>query len=131
MYPLVRFGTGDLSAFVTEPCSCGLGTPRIAGWLGRVGEAVKVRGMFLHPRQAQAALAAVPEVARFRLVVDRVEHRDVLRCEVVARDGADAARVVSIVKDRIRSALRFDAEVTVVEEIDPAAPPITDVRRWD
>jgi len=130
-YPLVRIGTGDLSAFATEPCECGRTAPRIVGWLGRVGEAVKVRGMFLHPRQAQAALAGVPEVARFRLLVDRVEHRDVLRCEVVARDGADAARIVAIVKDRIRSALRFDAEVAVVDEIDPEAPPITDVRTWE
>ena len=130
-YPLVRIGTGDLSAFATDPCECGRPAPRIVGWLGRVGEAVKVRGMFLHPRQAHAALAAIPEVARFRLVVDRVEHRDVLRCEVVAPDGADHARLAALVRERIRSALRFDAEVVVVDEIDPEAPPIVDTRQWD
>jgi phenylacetate-CoA ligase len=130
-YPLVRLGTGDLSAFLTEPCSCSLGTPRIAGWLGRVGEAVKVRGMFLHPRQAQAAIGSLAEVADFRLVVDRVEHRDVLTCEVVARDGVDSDRLAGIVKERIRAELRFDAEVVVVEDLDPEAPPITDLRSWD
>jgi phenylacetate-CoA ligase len=130
-YPLVRFGTGDLSAFLTEPCSCSLGTPRIAGWLGRVGEAVKVRGMFLHPRQARAAIGALPEVAGFRLIVDRAEHRDVLTCEVVARDGVDSDRLAGIVKERIRAELRFDAEVVVVEDLDPEAPPITDLRSWD
>ena len=130
-YPLVRLGTGDLSAFLTEPCSCGLESPRIAGWLGRVGEAVKVRGMFLHPRQARAALATVPEVARFRLVVDRVEHRDVLRCEVVADDGADAGRLAETVKDRIRAALRFEADVVVVDELEADAPAIADLRTWD
>jgi phenylacetate-coenzyme A ligase PaaK-like adenylate-forming protein len=130
-YPLVRIGTGDLSAFATDPCECGRPAPRIVGWLGRVGEAVKVRGMFLHPRQAHAALAAIPEVARFRLVVDRVEHRDLLRCEVVAPDNADHARLASLVRERIRSALRFDAEVVVVDEIDPEAPPIVDTRQWD
>jgi phenylacetate-CoA ligase len=130
-YPLVRFGTGDLSAFLTEPCSCDLGTPRIAGWLGRVGEAVKVRGMFLHPRQAEAALAGIPDVARFRLVIDRVEHRDVLRCELVTRDSVDVERLAALVKERIRSALRFEAEVVVVDDFDSQSPPIVDLRSWE
>jgi phenylacetate-CoA ligase len=130
-YPLVRFGTGDLSAFVTEPCTCGIGTPRIAGWLGRVGEAVKVRGMFLHPRQARAALDGLGGVERFRLVVDRSEHRDSLRCEVVPQDGPHPSRLSAAVKERIRSGLRFDAEVVLVEELDPDSPVIVDVRSWD
>ena len=130
-YPLVRLGTGDLSAFMAEPCDCGVPTPRIAGWLGRVGEAVKVRGMFLHPRQARATLAAVDGVERFRLVVDRVEHRDALRCEVVPRNGAHVARLVAAVGERIRSGLRFEAEVVLVEDLPADAPTIVDVRSWD
>jgi phenylacetate-CoA ligase len=130
-YPLVRFGTGDLSAFMTEPCDCGIATPRIAGWLGRVGEAVKVRGMFLHPRQARAALDGFDGVERFRLVVDRSEHRDLLRCEVLPREGAHASRLPAAVKERIRSGLRFDAEVVLVDGIEPDSPVIVDVRTWD
>jgi phenylacetate-CoA ligase len=131
LYPLVRFGTGDLSAFLAEPCDCGISTPRIAGWLGRVGEAVKVRGMFLHPRQARAALDGIGGVERFRLVVDRSEHRDHLRCEVMPREGAPAARLPAVIKERIRSGLRFDAEVVLVEELKPDSPVIVDVRSWD
>jgi phenylacetate-CoA ligase len=130
-YPLVRFGTGDLSAFLAEPCDCEVATPRIAGWLGRVGEAVKVRGMFLHPRQARAALDGFDGVERFRLVVDRRQHRDVLRCEVVPRTGAHASRLPAAVKERIRSGLRFDAEVVLVEALEPDSPVIVDVRSWD
>ena len=130
-YPLVRFGTGDLSAFMTEPCDCRIATPRIAGWLGRIGDAVKVRGMFLHPRQALAALDGFDGVERFRLVVDRREHRDLLRCEVVPRAGAHATALPAAVKERIRSGLRFDAEVVLVEALDPDSPVIVDVRTWD
>jgi phenylacetate-CoA ligase len=130
-YPLVRLGTGDLSAFLTEPCRCGNPTPRIAGWLGRIGEAVKVRGMFLHPRQARTALAAVPGLERFRLVIDRDEHRDSLRCEVVPAPGADADALVAAVKERIRSGLRFGADVVVVPELAADEPTIVDVRSWD
>jgi phenylacetate-CoA ligase len=130
-YPLVRFGTGDLSAFLTEPCDCEISTPRIAGWLGRIGDAVKVRGMFLHPRQARAVLDGLSGVERFRLVVDRSEHRDRLRCEVVPGDGAHAAQLPGAVKERIRSGLRFDVEVVLVEELEPDSPVIVDVRSWD
>ncbi|NIP82224.1 MAG: hypothetical protein GWM90_24595, partial [Gemmatimonadetes bacterium] len=57
MYPLVRFGTGDLSALLDAPCGCGRTTPRLAGFLGRVGEGVKVRGMFVHPRVLDRSFA--------------------------------------------------------------------------
>jgi phenylacetate-CoA ligase len=129
-YPLVRLGTGDLSAFLTEPCSCGLETPRLTGWLGRVGEAVKVRGMFLHPRQAQAAIGGVPGIARFRLVIDRVDERDALGCEVVATPDADHELLAAAVRERIRSGLRFNAEVAVVEAIDDNESVIVDQRTW-
>lgn len=130
-YPLVRLGTGDLSAFLVEPCGCGLDTPRLAGWLGRVGEAVKVRGMFLHPRQARAAIGGVPGVERFRLVVNRRDERDLLACELVPAAGADAELLQSAVEERIRSALRFNAEVTLVEVLDPDEPLIVDRRSWE
>ena len=129
-YPLIRFGTGDLSAFLMGPCPCGLATPRLSGWLGRVGEAVKVRGMFLHPRQAQAAVGGVSGVASFRLVVDRVAHRDALQCEVVAADATDGPGLATAVKERIRSGLRFDAEVVLVDSIGDG-PLIVDRRTWE
>jgi len=131
-YPLVRFGTGDLSAFAAGECACGRGTPRLVGWLGRTGEAVKVRGMFLHPRQVTAVMSQVPAVAAYRFLIDRVEHRDVLRCEVVpAAEGIDHGHLVTEVHDTIRSGLRFEAEVAVVTALEAGAAPITDLRSWD
>ncbi|NIU78136.1 MAG: hypothetical protein GWN71_32660, partial [Gammaproteobacteria bacterium] len=53
----MRFGTGDLSALLDAPCGCGRTTPRLAGFLGRVGEGVKVRGMFVHPRVLDRSFA--------------------------------------------------------------------------
>jgi phenylacetate-CoA ligase len=126
-YPLVRFGTGDLSAWIT-------GSPgnraRLAGVLGRVGAAVKVRGMFLHPRQIEAAMRDLPGVTAYRFVVSRVEHRDELRCEVVPAADAQAAGVAATVRDRIRSGLRFSAQVDLVDHL-AEGPALEDQRRWD
>jgi len=64
-------------------------------------------------------------------VIDRVEHRDVLRCEVVTGDSGDVERLAALVKERIRSALRFEAEVVVVDDFDSQSPPIVDLRSWE
>ncbi len=129
-YPLARFGTGDLSRFIPEPCSCGRATPRLAGWMGRVGDAVKVRGMFLHPAQAGRALAETPGLAGFRFVIEREGHRDELTCEVVAAPGSDPIGLSDAVAEKIRSALRFRAQVRVVDEI-PEGSVVDDRRSWD
>lgn len=125
-YPLVRFGTGDLSAWTMGPD----GVPRLAGVLGRVGQAVKVRGMFLHPRQVEATMRELSGVAAYRFIVDREHHRDLLRCRVVPEPGADAERVAAAVRERIRSALRFTADVEAVDELGKGEV-IVDQRDWD
>lgn len=123
--PLIRFGTGDLSAWRLGPD----GAPRLAGVLGRLGEAVKVRGLFLHPRQASAALHGVPGLAGHRFVVGRVSHQDTLRCEVVAAAGASPDELTGVVRDRIRAALRFAADVVCVPSL-PEGPALVDERDW-
>lgn len=129
-YPIVRFGTGDLSAWDLEPCRCGATTPRLRGWMGRVGDAVKVRGMFLHPRQVAQVTSGIDGVAHARAVVERTDHRDQLRVEVVAAAGAPPD-----LTDRVGAAvldgLRFRAEVRVVDELPSDGPALVDHRTWD
>lgn len=128
-YPLIRFGTGDLSAWTAGAD----GSARLAGVLGRVGEAVKVKGMFLHPRQAAAVMNGLAGVSAWRFVIDRVDHKDELACEVVLGE-ADAARddVVTRVRAAVRAGLRFAVEVRTVESLpDGQNGGIVDARTWD
>lgn len=124
-YPLIRFGTGDLSAWVPG----GDDRPRLAGVLGRVGQAVKVRGMFLHPAQARRVIDAVDGVGAFRMVVDRDGHLDSLRCEIVTT-GSNPDDVITQVGERIRQELRFSCHVERVDSIPDDAEVLTDVRDW-
>jgi len=125
-YPLVRFGTGDLSGWMVGPD----GLPRLRGVLGRTGAAVKVKGMFLHPRQVAAVMSDVAGVADSRFVIGRDDHVDTLRCEVVPGAGADTDRLVGEVRDLVRDGLRFRAEVVVVEALTPGDGPLVDTRDW-
>jgi phenylacetate-CoA ligase len=124
--PLIRFGTGDLSAWRLAAD----GSLRMAGVLGRLGEAVKVRGLFLHPRQAAAALERLPGLAGYRFVIGRVSHQDTLRCEIVVAPGAEPEALASAVRERIRAALRFTADVSCVTEL-PKGPALVDERDWN
>jgi phenylacetate-CoA ligase len=125
-YPLIRFGTGDLSRWLPqEHAACP--TPRLAGWLGRVGDAVKVKGMFLHPRQVRGALDGLEGVDAYRLVIDRVDHKDALRCQIVAAHGD----VAGAVRQAIRERLRFTAEVEVVDDLPTGGDVLEDRRRWE
>jgi len=70
-YPLIRFGTGDLSAFLSGTSPCGRTNHRIKGWMGRADQAAKVKGMFVQPAQIAELVKRHHEIIRARLVVDR------------------------------------------------------------
>ena len=125
-YPLVRFGTGDLSGWMLGPD----GSLRLRGVLGRTGAAVKVKGMFLHPTQVASVMGGVEGVADYQFVIGREDHKDTLRCEVVAESGADTDALVAGVGSRVRDGLRFRAEVAVVEALTEGDGPIVDTRDW-
>jgi acyl-CoA synthetase (AMP-forming)/AMP-acid ligase II len=69
-YPLVRFGTGDLSAVLPGRCPTGRSNTRIKGWMGRADQTAKVRGMFVHPSQVAEVLRRHPQVHKARLVIE-------------------------------------------------------------
>ena len=90
-YPLVRFGTGDLSAVLPGPCPTGRTNIRIRGWMGRADQTTKVRGMFVHPAQIQQVVQRFAQVARARLVVRGEMANDSMELWVETHAGEDAA----------------------------------------
>ncbi|HLF89279.1 MAG TPA: hypothetical protein VI451_10060, partial [Anaerolineales bacterium] len=130
-YALIRFGTGDLSALNPEPCLCGRATPRLLGWLGRVGAATKVRGMFLHPRQVSDLMSRFPEVAAYQIVITREEHRDDLTLRVVLKEGIDAEDLADRLKAAAREGLKFRLEVESIPSLLPNVDLIKDERTWE
>jgi phenylacetate-CoA ligase len=107
-YPLVRFGTGDLSAVLPGRCPSGRTNTRIRGWLGRADQTTKVRGMFVHPGQVATVLRRFPGLARARLVVEgeMADDRMTLKVEAVP-DAALAARLAEAMREvtRLRCAV--------------------------
>jgi phenylacetate-CoA ligase len=111
-YPLVRFGTGDLSAILPGPCPTGRTNLRIRGWLGRADQTAKVRGMFVHPGQVAEVVRRHPEVSRARLVIDgeMANDRMTLRAEV----GAAPAGLAEALVQSVRDVTKLRGEVVLV-----------------
>jgi phenylacetate-CoA ligase len=132
-YPMIRFGTGDLSVVIEAPCSCGRTSPRMLGWRGRADDVTKVRGMFVHPRQADEVAARFPAVTRWQVVVTREGHQDGLAFHVELAPGAGAEHVSGAMVEAIRDVMKLRGEVRVVPPgtIPPGAKKIDDRRTWD
>jgi phenylacetate-CoA ligase len=131
VYPLVRFGTGDLSLLDNSPCACGRTTPRLMGLSGRVGEGVKVRGLFVHPRQLAEVVHHFPAVARYQAVISQDKHQDVftLRVEVGQGETVDEAGLAAALREALH--LRVTVETVAAGTLPTDAPPLVDSRHWD
>ena len=130
-YPLIRFGTGDLSAVLCGPCPTGRTNTRIKGWMGRADQTAKVRGMFVHPAQVAEIARRFPEVNKARLVVsgEMANDRMALHVEVA---GAPEGLLQQLT-DSIRDVTKLRGEVLLCA---PGSLPndgkvIEDARRYE
>jgi len=111
-YPLVRFGTGDLSAVLPGTCPTGRTNSRIKGWMGRADQTTKIRGMFVHPGQVADVLRRFPELLKARLVVSGEMANDVMTLQVEAAGSPEG--LDQRVGQAVRDVTKLRAEVQVL-----------------
>ena len=127
-YPLLRFGTGDLSAILPGASPCGRTNARIRGWMGRADQTTKVRGMFVHPEQVARVVASHPGIARARLVVSGETGHDSMILKVESRGALDAEAVAQSVRDQTK--LRAQVEVVPEGSLPNDGKVIEDARNY-
>ncbi len=116
-YPMIRLGTGDLSALLPGISPCGRTNTRIKGWMGRADQTAKVKGMFVHPKQIAEVAARHPQLVRLRLVVGREAEQDTMtllaECATphAALEAAVAATLQSVTK--LKGAVKLVAPSTL------------------
>jgi phenylacetate-CoA ligase len=134
VYPLLRFGTGDLGALAAESHPAFPGRQHLLGLYGRSGDAIKVRGMFLHPNQVNSAVSQMPEIKYAQAVVTRIGNRDHVTVRVQLKPEHAGVDVSERLKSLLQNAARLKVDdVAVVEPgvIDPAQRMVRDERQWD
>ncbi|CAM3771700.1 AMP-binding protein [Polaromonas hydrogenivorans] len=111
-YPLIRFGTGDLSAVLPGQCPSGRTNTRIKGWMGRADQTTKVRGMFVHPAQVAEIARRFPEVIKARLVVSGEMANDSMTLSV--ETTASPAGLEQRIGDAIRDVTKLRGRVELL-----------------
>ena len=132
-YPLIRFGTGDLSAILSGHCPTGRTNQRIKGWMGRADQTTKVRGMFVHPGQVAEVVKRFPSALRARLIVQGEMANDsmALHVETTAAHGAEAelkAQIAEAIRDVTK--LRSDVHLVAPGTLANDGKVIEDVRSY-
>ncbi len=129
-YPLIRFGTGDLSAVLDAPSPCGRTNVRIKGWMGRADQTTKVRAMFVTPKQVGEVLRRHKEVLKARLVVEGETGNDrmTLKCEVKERPAGLAEVIVTSIRDVTK--LRGEVELVAPGSLPNDGKVIDDTRKY-
>lgn len=112
IYPLIRYGTGDMTAILPGTSSCGRTSTRIKGWMGRADQSCKVRGMFVHAKLVGEIVGRHPEVAKARFVITNPDNRDQMTLKVEAEKG-DAA-LLDAVKQSVTTVTKLRGEVEIV-----------------
>jgi phenylacetate-CoA ligase len=127
-YPLVRFATGDMSAFMEGHSACGRTNVMIKGWMGRADQTTKVKGMFVRPEQVAELVERHPEVSKARVVVSRIDESDsmVVRLEVSGSNNQEYY-------ESIQNIFRIKGEVEVVPtgKLPKDGVVIEDLRSYD
>ena len=129
-YPLIRFGTGDLSAILPGACPTGRTNSRIKGWMGRADQTVKIRGMFVHPGQVATIARRFPEVIKARLVVSGEMANDSMtfRVEAASTQAGLDQRISEAIRDVTK--LRGTVEVLAPGSLPNDGKVIEDARSY-
>jgi phenylacetate-CoA ligase len=114
-YPLIRLGTGDLSAILPGACPTGRTGQRIKGWMGRADQTTKIRGMFVHPGQVAEIVKRFPELTKARLVVTGEMANDQMALHVETSAVADEGLKVRV-SEAVRDVTKLRGEVLLVAQ---------------
>jgi phenylacetate-CoA ligase len=131
-YPLIRFGTGDLSAILPGTCPTGRTGLRIKGWMGRADQTTKIRGMFVHPAQVAEIVKRFPEVTKARLVVTGAMANDQMTLHVETPQLADEtlkSKLSEVVRDVTK--LRGDVQLVAQGSLANDGKVIEDARSYE
>jgi phenylacetate-CoA ligase len=133
--PVIRYGTGDLSSLITEPCLCGRTSFRLGGIVGRIGDSFKVRGMFVHAPQVREVIRTLPGVTKGLLVITREGNRDFLTFKMEgSRQDALPSNLEKTAKEVFRNICRLKidkVEILPADALEADDKVLKDDRSWE
>jgi phenylacetate-CoA ligase len=103
--PLLRFRTGDICTYFTEPCACGRNSLRIGPVVGRKNQMIKYKGTTLFPSALFEILNDIPEVKNY---IIEVSTNNIETDDIIVKIGSTVQSKIfeKDIKDHFRAKLR-------------------------
>ncbi|MGB9814017.1 MAG: phenylacetate--CoA ligase family protein [Thermovenabulum sp.] len=121
--PIIRYRTGDISRLIVEPCACGRTSIKIGRIEGRTDDMLIIRGVNVFPSQIEHVLLEIGETEpHYQLIVDRVDHLDVLEIQVEVSEKMffDDVRSLEILSKKIQNEIENTLGISVkVKLVEP------------
>jgi len=116
--PMIRFRTGDLVSYELEKCGCGRTHMRLMGVCGRTDDMLIIKGVNVLPSSVEPVVRGNKKLSgEYRLVIDRIDHLDVLTIEIERCDCKGDAKILEREVQRdLRAVLGITPKVTVFED---------------
>ncbi|MFZ2856527.1 phenylacetate--CoA ligase family protein [Acidovorax sp.] len=123
-WPLVRFGTGDVAQALSNSPD-GL-VERIGMLQGRVGQGVKVREIFIYPRNVEDLIIRTPAIERAQVIAGKNQHRETATLRAVLTPGSSQEDTQSDLMEAFRqlTRLKLDSIEWVTHEDMPIDAPL-------
>ncbi len=109
--PLMRFKTGDISYIISENCSCGRTTRRIAPVLGRKSQMLKYKGTVVFPNSIVSIVEANPDFSGCYVEAYSAEFGEDRVVAVIS--PADNNYDLEKLKEQFRAGLRVVPELKI------------------
>jgi phenylacetate-CoA ligase len=132
-YPLIRLGTGDLALNLDPKPGQSRQEERAIILVGRCGEAVKVRGMFVHPNQLRFAVGQVTGVSAAQALVTRTENRDHLQLRILVAEATESETAAAQLTAAVQATCRVrpdQVEIVSDDSLTAGHIAIQDARDW-
>ncbi len=110
VYPLVRFGTGDMASYTDEPCRCGRSSFRIIGAGGLVRQRVRVKGIYVHRKELEEAISSFRQILNYQMLLTLDGHKDRAVLKIEVPQGADREALAGAVARRCQDVLKLSMD---------------------
>jgi phenylacetate-CoA ligase len=114
-FPIIRYRTGDLVQFTSQPCDCGRTFGRfLGGIIGRADDMIIVRGVNVYPSAVENLVRQFADVDEFRVQISKKKEMAEFMLEVELIPGASPEENCRAIRQTFHNVLGLRPSVTAV-----------------
>jgi len=120
--PLIRYKTGDMARFSTQPCACGTFLRTMEKVLGRIDNKIEINQHEIHLRDMDEILLKFSAILDYKLTVSE---NNALHIQLVLTHKSECEALKKVIVQQIKERFAFMFELTIEAKEDDHSINIT------